>query len=198
MISVRWNATYIWSHSSVTSVRLHGKNRAKTNTADWSSANSVAEVYCSCPRLGSFFPSLGSSMPPSSVLFCLWFFLFPLSCHSPQPFRHPVVRLSCSRHNGTHSSTLKLQSCANTSTLHTRKWNKKLTNVRKAVPKNKCSSHMWYCIFQRSNYVMFKWTSAQTEQMGFYLCKIPRASPGAVRKAVSKSLNLCHFSQCPL
>lgn len=79
MISVRWNVTYIWSHSSVTRVRLHGKNRAKTNRAESSPANAEheAKVYCSCSTLSSslsfhLFPICASLV---STLLCFDSFL---------------------------------------------------------------------------------------------------------------------------
>lgn len=82
MISVRWNVTYIWSHSSVTRVWLHGKNRAKTNRAQRSPANreDTAKVYCSCSIFLSFFHSaclfLSISFPICASLVCT------LLCHN--------------------------------------------------------------------------------------------------------------------
>lgn len=91
MISVRWNVTYIWTHSSVT--RLHCKNRAKTNRREQSPANveHIAKVCCSCsislsfyPQLVSFFPHPPSpSVPPLSVL-CFFSSTSLVTLHSPE------------------------------------------------------------------------------------------------------------------
>lgn len=89
MISVRSNVTYTWSYSSVTRVRLHGKNRAKINRTEKSPANweHNAKVYCSC-SISLLQPSACLSLSISFPHLCLsctslWFSLSLVTLHSP-------------------------------------------------------------------------------------------------------------------
>lgn len=76
-ISDRWNLTFIWSHSSVTSVGAPSKNRPKTNRTEQNPAKIKHSLRfaAAAPH-----PSLSFHFsPPFVPLLCIFF----QSCHSP-------------------------------------------------------------------------------------------------------------------